>query len=760
MPKMESIAGVSRTSKADILKTLQKLANVLYWEWNAERRTFRFEAAESIKIWKPELLPDGKLDVALVALPDQARLNMTFETIFKRSIPSPISFEARPDHTASVATYMLRFEPDPDEDRTIIRGIIEDVSNKTILSERARSAEQKLLHALDVLPDGFVVYDSDDRLVACNRRYRELYPKSAHAMITGAKFSEILRAGLKAGEYAQAIGREEEWFEERMAKHEATDTKIESLLGDGRWLRIAERQTEDGMRVGLRSDITRLKQNEADLKATLKRLQQSELEARRLSVVADRTRSMVLMLDKDGRVEWVNPAFTEITGYLLEEIVGKDPRPILRGADTDKSLIDTIDKAIAQGKSVSGKMLQYKKNGEPFWVEFERQTIKDKDKDGAVIQHMIVSHDVTEDVAAAEALAERAESIRAILDTVVDGIITIDNNGIILTFNPAAERMFGMRRQDAIGESFNTLIAGHHHTNHPQYITSYLSSRMKSGKERELTAVKADGTVFPIEIAIGEMFVGKNIHFVGIVRDISERKQLDRIKREFISTVSHELKTPLTSITGALGLASGGALGSLSEQMRQIIDIAYRNSERLGVLITDILDFEKIDAGEISYDMRESNIDQLIADCVISLQPYANKFGITVNIVGKADNPVFIGDPNRISQVITNLISNGVKFSKSGQHVDVKSENTSDCLTFSVTDHGKGIPEELHKRIFTHFFRADNSDDRNTSGTGLGLSISKPIVEAHRGVISVESQVGAGSTFTVTLPSKVNARNN
>ena len=429
----------------------------------------------------------------------------------------------------------------------------------------------------------------------------------------------------------------------------------------------------------------------------------------------------------------------------------------MRGADTDKSLIDTIDKAIAQGKSVSGKMLQYKKNGEPVWVEFERQTIKDKD--GDVIQHMIVSHDVTGDVAAAEELAERAESIRAILDTVVDGIITIDNNGIILTFNPAAERMFGMRRQDATGKSFNTLIAGHHHTNHPRYIASYLSSRMKSGKERELTAVNADGTVFPIEISVGEMFVGKDIHFVGIVRDISERKQLDRIKREFISTVSHELKTPLTSITGALGLASV-ALGPLNEQMRQIIDIAYRNSERLGVLITDILDFEKIDAGEISYDMRESNIDQLITDCVISLQPYASTFGVTVNIVGKADNPVFIGDPNRISQVITNLISNGVKFSKSGQHVEVKSENTSDCLTFSVIDHGKGIPEELHKRIFTHFFRADNADDRNTSGTGLGLSISKPIVEAHRGVISVESQVGAGSTFTVTLPSKVNARNN
>ena len=116
--------------------------------------------------------------------------------------------------------------------------------------------------------------------------------------------------------------------------------------------------------------------------------------------------------------------------------------------------------------------------------------------------------------------------------------------------------------------------------------------------------------------------------------------------------------------------------------MQQIIDIAHRNSERLSGLVSDILDFEKIDAGQMSYNMRESNIDQLIAACVTSLQPYASEFGVTVSIVGQANDPVFIGDPDRISQVMTNLISNGIKFSKSGQQVNVKSENTSDCLTF------------------------------------------------------------------------------
>ncbi len=751
MQKLKTSNDSSGFSDADRMKAVQQLAKALYWEWDSEQKEFRFHAAEILSIWKPELLPSDEIDASLVVPSDQSLLRRTFETIFNNAIPNPITFEARADDSAPTVTYMLRVEPFHGDERSIVRGIIKDVSDNTVLAERARSAEQKLLHAVDVLHDGFVIYDSDDRLVVCNQRYRDLYPKSAHAMIPGTTFSDIIRAGLDAGEYAHAIGREEEWFNERLAVHQSSDQEVEQLLDDGRWLRIAERKTVDGMRIGLRIDITRLKQNEAELKATLARLQQSELKARRLSVVADRTKSMVMILDKDGRLEWVNPAFTEITGYTIDEIAGEDPRSILRGANTDKSFAQAIDKDIKRGKSVSGTILQYKKTGDPIWIEFERQAIRDTN--GSVIQHMVVAHDVTEHVRTTEALAERAESIRAILDTVVDAIITIDSNGVILTFNPAAERMFGIRREDALGKNVNILMAGQHHTNHSRYIANYFAGHTKTviGKSREFTAVKADGTIFPIELAVGEMFVGENLRFVGIIRDISERKQLERIKREFISTVSHELKTPLTSITGALGLARSGAVGSLCEQMQNIIDIAYRNSERLGVLVTDILDIEKIDAGQMSYDMQQSDIDRLIADCVVSMQPYSNKFGVTLEVCGTADDPVFMGDSTRITQVITNLISNGIKFSKPGQQVEIRSESTADTLTFSVKDYGEGIPQELQEQIFTRFFRVDSADDRHSGGTGLGLSICRPIAEAHGGTISVKSSLGEGSTFTVHI---------
>lgn len=752
MPKSTVTRDTHNSSETGKLEMFQRLSQALYWEWHPGLNCFCFHGSVLPSIWKPVALPHGEIDVSLIEPADRPLVRQKFNSIFSNDVPEPFTFEARASKRAPKTSYMLCAGAKSDTDPITISGIIKDVSATTLLAERAQSAEEKLLDAIESLRDGFVIYDSDDRLVVCNQRYRDFYPRSAHAMKPGATFTEILNAGLAAGEYTAAVGREEEWLRERLAQHQKSDLEVEQQLADGRWLRIAERTTPDGRRIGLRIDITRLKTNEAELKAALTKLEKSEFEARRLSVVADRTKSMVVILNTQGQVEWVNPAFTDITDYRIEDIAGKDPRPILRGADTDKSVIESVDRDIEHGKPVSGTILHYKKNGEPIWVEFERQAIRDDN--GDVTQHMIVSHDVTERVVAADVLAERAESIRAILDTVVDAIITIDSSGTILTFNPAAERMFGTGREKVLGQNVSTLMTGKHRTDHSRYIARYLTGRTKNviGKNREFTAQKADGTIFPIELAVGEMFVGKSLRFVGIIRDITERKQLERIKREFISTVSHELKTPLTSITGALGLARSGAVGTLTEQMQNIIDIAYRNSERLGVLVTDILDIEKIDAGQMSYEMQACDIGGLIAECVAGMQPFASEFGVSIEVASVAEEPTFTGDPGRITQVISNLLSNAVKFSKSGQHVEVGSLSTKDVMMFTVKDYGEGIPEALQERIFTRFFRVDSADDRHSSGTGLGLSICRPIAEAHGGTLTVESGLGEGSIFTVRIP--------
>ncbi|WP_193180223.1 ATP-binding protein [Nisaea sediminum] len=596
------------------LCALQKLTRSVYWEWDRNDRRFHLPGGHDTSIWFPRLDPEGWPDVSLIAPQHREHVLQKLHEICAGSAPQEFTFQARSDATAPYKTLMLRTSPKA-PGHTADIGIVQDISESTALSERARLAETKLLDAIEFLEDGFVIYDADDRLVVCNRRYKEIYPLSAHAMVPGATFTEILKAGLAAGEYAEAVGREDEWLSERLERHRLSELEIEQRLADGRWLRIAERKTADGSHIGLRIDITRIKQS-------------------------------------------------------------------------------------------------------------------------------------------AEDLAERAESIRAILDTVVDAIVTIDAGGTILTFNPAAERMFAMTRDAALGENVGILMTDQDAFPHDGFISGNLGEQAPNviGKVREITARRSDGAEFPVELAVGQMEVGGETRFVGIIRDISERKQLDRIKREFISTVSHELKTPLTSITGALGLLQGGLAGDLPEQGRELLEIAYRNSERLGALVSDILDVEKIEAGRMSYDMRECDISTLIGDCVSSLKTYASRYDVTIETTGLPENPRVTGDPDRLTQVISNLLSNAVKFSRQGQQVEVSADRSDGWIVLRVRDFGEGIPPDLQDKIFTRFFRVDSSDDRHSGGTGLGLSICKPIVQAHGGTISVTSAPGEGSTFEVRLP--------
>lgn len=596
------------------LHALQGLTRSIYWEWDPSGRSFSVSTGHDISIWFPRLDPEGSPDVSLIAPPHRAHVLQKLEEICAGSASQEFTFKARASATAPYKTLVLRTAPrHPGQNAEI--GIVQDISESTALSERARLAETNLLDAIEFLEDGFVIYDADDRLVVCNRRYKEIYPLSAHAMVPGATFTEILKAGLEAGEYADAIGHEEEWLAERLERHRRSEIDIDQRLADGRWLRIAERKTADGSRIGLRIDITRIKQN-------------------------------------------------------------------------------------------------------------------------------------------AEDLAERAESIRAILDTVVDAIVTIDSSGTILSFNPAAERMFAMSGDVALGKNADILLTDRNASHQGGLISSYLGGDAPTpiGAVREFTAKRSDGSEFPVELSVGQMDVGEETRYVGIIRDISERKHLERIKREFVSTVSHELKTPLTSITGALGLLLGGVAGDLPDQGRELLNIAYRNSERLGALVSDILDIEKIEAGRMSYDMRDCDISMLIGDCVSSLQTFASEYGVTIETVATPDNPAFIGDPDRITQVISNLLSNAVKFSRPGQQVEVGADGAGGWIVLWVRDFGEGIPLDLQDKIFTRFFRVDSSDDRHSGGTGLGLSICKPIVQAHGGTISVRSAPGEGSTFEVRLP--------
>jgi signal transduction histidine kinase len=236
-----------------------------------------------------------------------------------------------------------------------------------------------------------------------------------------------------------------------------------------------------------------------------------------------------------------------------------------------------------------------------------------------------------------------------------------------------------------------------------------------------------------------------------IMRDLSEWKKLDRMKNEFVSTVSHELRTPLTSIRGALGLLEAGVTGALSDKGIDLVHVARENCERLIRLINDMLDLDKIEAGVLSLDLVDLAPADVVQATLDGIAGMAVVYGIRLEQV-VASTPMIRVDRDRIVQVLTNLVSNAIKFSPTGSAVSVAVTATNDRVRFAVENPGQGIPTADREKLFRRFQQLDGADNRQRGGTGLGLAIAKAIVEQHEGRIGFESEPGVRTTFWVDLP--------
>jgi signal transduction histidine kinase len=251
-----------------------------------------------------------------------------------------------------------------------------------------------------------------------------------------------------------------------------------------------------------------------------------------------------------------------------------------------------------------------------------------------------------------------------------------------------------------------------------------------------------------LQILLGdEGFVGAQ----AVARDITRPREVDRMKDEFLSVVSHELRTPLTAVRGSLGLLASGKMGKLEERGQRMIEIAEQNSDRLVRLINDILDLEKIESGKEEMKREEVELARLVGEVLESMQPLAESAGVKLAAAAVAGVRV-VADPDRILQVLTNLISNAVKFSMPGSTVSVRVEARRDDVLVSVRDEGRGIPSDKLEAVFERFQQVDSSDARQKGGTGLGLPIARSIVQLHGGRLWAESELGKGSTFSFTLP--------
>lgn len=343
---------------------------------------------------------------------------------------------------------------------------------------------------------------------------------------------------------------------------------------------------------------------------------------------------------------------------------------------------------------------------------------------------------------------------RAIFNGAVDGMLLLDEGGLIREINPSVTRMFGYDETDLIGRH-NTFLMAHP----PSFEDSQAwlnqvgyAGRNGAGERREFAGRRSDGEKFDTDVAVSRFHDGDKIGFIAIIRDVTERKRVERMKTEFVSTVSHELRTPLTSIGGSLGLLSGGAAGELSEKAARLVNIAKKNCERLVRLINDMLDVEKIQAGKMAFDPRHMVLAPLMEQIVQANRPFAQQHGVDIHLRLPPWPQCVMADPDKFEQLLTNLLSNAVKHSSAGNIVEVSTVQVGNVVRVEVADRGDGVPPEFRSRIFTKFAMADSSNSRAHGGTGLGLAIAREIAARHGGDVGFRDRNGGGTIFYVELP--------
>ena len=375
--------------------------------------------------------------------------------------------------------------------------------------------------------------------------------------------------------------------------------------------------------------------------------------------------------------------------------------------------------------------------------------------------------------AALERDAKAGEArLQAIFDTVVDGIITINERGTILRWSPAAARIFGYGAEETVGNNVSLLMPEPHHSAHDGYLRHFLDTGEAKiiGIGRETVGRRKTGELFPLELSISQVRLGDEMLFTGIVRDVTERKRVqreleeavrgadaaNRAKSAFIANVSHEVRTPLNAIIGmAHILMRAGMERSQHDQAAKILNAG----RSLLSIINDILDFSKVEAGQLTIEAIELDLERVLQDVADMVVEKVAAKGLELVVDIGADVPLrLVGDPLRLGQILLNYVSNAVKFTQSGEiKVTVRRDDgTGESaeghvrLHFAVSDTGIGLSEEARGRLFQPFQQADASTTRRFGGTGLGLVISKRLAEMMGGSVGVESRSGEGSTFWFT----------
>jgi PAS domain S-box-containing protein len=468
----------------------------------------------------------------------------------------------------------------------------------------------------------------------------------------------------------------------------------------------------------------------------------------RLTLLISNLHAGILVEDENRRIVLVNEQFCRMFGIPVapEAMIGADCTHAARDAAplfvNPEQFINRVDKILAERRVVTQEQLILASGS-----VFERDYIPIYEDDH-YLGHMWLYRDVSE-------RKRMEETLSAVLNTVGEGIITVDQTSRIVMINREVERIFGYRSQELIGQTLLQLMPEHYRAAHGAGMARYIDTGIAHvlGKRLELEGLRKSGESFPMEIFINETEIGEQQLFTASVRDITRRKEYDRMRDDFVSTVSHELRTPLASVMGWTETLLGEQPGPLNELQKRFLNISYESSLRLNKLIEEILTVSRIQRGTLRLVHERFHPAAVLASTREMMDSVARRKEITIRYEENLPQHVTaLGDPGRCEQVLGNLISNALKFSETGATVIVKSNQEDDQWHVQVIDQGIGIPEAEIPHLFERFYRATNASSAQIQGTGLGLYVCKAIIEGHGGQIQLSSREGEGTTASFTIP--------
>lgn len=486
--------------------------------------------------------------------------------------------------------------------------------------------------------------------------------------------------------------------------------------------------------------------------------------------ILDSANYMVISTDTDGVVRTFNHAAERMLGYREEDVVGKVTAEIFHDAQEVQQHAQQLSRELGVpvaegfeafvakarlGQADESEWSYLRKDGSRFPVLLSVTALRKEN--GEVTGYLGVGQNIEERKQAQVQMDNLHKEIRLLLESTGEGIYGVDIHGRCTFINGAAARMVGYEVAEALGKNMHELIHHRHPDGTPYAVEDCPIYRAlhDSHHHRVEDEVfwRKDQSPLPVEYASYPIVDnGKIAGAVITFSDTTERRKMERMKSEFISTVSHELRTPLTSIYGSLGLLAGGVTGELPAASKPLVDAAYKNSQRLILLVNDILDMEKIEAGKMEFVIEAVKLVTLLKQALDGNRAYAEQYNVSYELQSDLPEVMVQADANRLLQVFANLLSNAAKFSPSGDKVSVAVKRVGRRIHVAVIDHGPGIADEFKSRIFQKFAQADSSDTRHTGGTGLGLSITKAMVEKMGGSIGFESQPNVLTTFYVEFP--------